>query len=441
MRRALRLLLVCVVAAAIAVPPSSLGAVTTLTTWNAYVTDVDDGDTFNADLDGDGYPDDPRIRITGIQAMELTDYSHTDPDGPCMGPEAARRLMSLVEDKDVALSAVDAGSTGSHDRPQRFVEVGDAGTTVDAGLTMLREGLALWSSNGTEWVRNQEYYLAAKAARAAGVGIWNPTYTGGRCAYGPAQDAKLDMWIQWDADGPDGTNVNGEWIRIRNAGGTAVDLSGWKFRDPSLTTAGVKAEYTFPAGAAIPARRSIQLKVGTGQDTDDRLYFWGQEKPKFENVDYARSIGDGGYLFDPDGSLRASFMYPCMPRGECSDPLRGALKVKANYNPDGPDLPGEYIDVKNVSARTVRLEKYQLEVWPFGYAFARTDALKPGQVLRLWVKRGKNGKDGAGRLVRYWGFTDGAILNNNGDWARVKTFEDVQAACHAWGGKRCGVTG
>lgn len=436
----LRVLIATAVVMLLVLPATGVAAA--LNEWNVFVFNVQDGDTFALDEDGDNNDDTPTIRMTGIQAMELDQYRDSMLAGDCMAPEAARRLIDLIDSKTVRLSAMSADSTGTRGRLQRFVDIKkDDGTWLDVGQTMLREGMALWSSNGNEWVRNRKYYLAAKRARAQGTGIWDPTYRGGRCEPGPQQNIKLDMWIQWDADGADGTNVNGEWIRIRNRSGTALDIGGWTFRDPSLSTDGVKTEYQFPGTARIPAYRSIQLKVGDGQDVDDVRYFWGHEKTKFENVDYSRGIGDGGYLFDRDGSIRASFMYPCMPKTKCTDPLRGKVKiVKANYNPSGDELKGEYIDIKNVSSGKVRLEKYQLEMFPYGYAFARTDILKPGQVLRLWIKKGTNGRSG-GRLVRYWGFTNSSQLNNSGDWVRIKTFEDVQVACLQWGGKTCGVYG
>jgi endonuclease YncB( thermonuclease family) len=427
-------------------------AVLALTSWDAHVDDVSDGDTFDAHIDyeGDATKEaDADVRITGIQAMELTDYSNTDPKGPCMGPEASLRLQALIEDEDVTLSALNPDSAGSRNRPKRFVsfDVDGDGDQDDIGHILVREGLALWSSSPDEWTKNLDYYKASKAAQRDKVGLWNPNYGGGRCTPATAAQRLIDMWIQWDADGPDGTNVNGEWVRFRNRSGSNINIAGWTFRDPSLSTDGVTSIYKFPTGATIPARRSIQLKVGKGTNVADKTYFWNQSSPKFENVDYSRSIGDGGYLQAPDGSMRASFMYPCMPRANCTDPLRGKVKVaKAVFNPDDHDeLLGEYIDIKNVSARKVRLERYQLEVYPFNYAFGRGDVLNPNQVLRLWMKDGTDGKKD-GRLVRYWGhgskatLASGPILNNNGDWARLKSFEDVQIHCLTWGGKRCGST-
>ena len=42
----------------------------------------------------------------------------------------------------------------------------------------------------------------------------------------------------------------------------------------------------------------------------DDVFFWGQRLPVFENVTGdGRGVGDGGYLFDPDGDVRAFEMY------------------------------------------------------------------------------------------------------------------------------------
>jgi hypothetical protein len=50
--------------------------------------------------------------------------------------------------------------------------------------------------------------------------------------------------------------------------------------------------------------------VGRGINTATTLY-WGLKRPAFENVRSDRGIGDGAYLFDPQGDLRAWMIYPC----------------------------------------------------------------------------------------------------------------------------------
>jgi hypothetical protein len=49
--------------------------------------------------------------------------------------------------------------------------------------------------------------------------------------------------------------------------------------------------------------------MGYGTDTADQLH-WGLDSPPFDNPSQdARATGDGGYLFDPRGNLRAWEIY------------------------------------------------------------------------------------------------------------------------------------
>ena len=68
--------------------------------------------------------------------------------------------------------------------------------------------------------------------------------------------------------------------------------------------------YTFGHGAVIPAGGSIQVRVGPGRN-GRRTFHWGLGDPIFENAKRRRGIGDGAYLFDRHGDLRAWRMYPC----------------------------------------------------------------------------------------------------------------------------------
>jgi hypothetical protein len=146
----------------------------------------------------------------------------------------------------------------------------------------------------------------------------------------------------------------------------------------------------------------------------------------FENVTRdARAIGDGAYLFDPDGDLRSWMLYPC--RIDCSDPLEGAVDVTAR--PRGT----ESVDVTNRSQAAFDLQGYVLSSPPWSYAFPAGSVVQPGQTLRILT-----GGDPAADepLRKHWGMLD-PILDNGGDVVRVKTYTDLQLACHAWGGKSC----
>ena len=111
------------------------------------------------------------------------------------------------------------------------------------------------------------------------------------------------MTVNPDADGNDGQNINGEWVRIRNTGTRAVSLHRWWFRDSDLR------RYTFPASAVVPAGGSVTLHMGHGSDTRDTFY-WGPRQPPLDNPSGDdRAMGDGGYLFDPRGNLRHWVIY------------------------------------------------------------------------------------------------------------------------------------
>ena len=426
----LRLVLPVAVLAALLAPPRDAGA---LMQWpDANVVAVNDGDTFDVDTDDDGEKD-ARVRMLGLQAMELNDYIAKT--GDCHGPEAFQRLEQLIEGKQVRLSALDPGSTGLKGRIQRFVEVNRAGVWVDVAKVMLREGHALWFPDKEEYVNNVAYQRAARYARNQGVGLWDRD----ACGVGPQQDAWLRMWVQWDADGVDANNVNGEWVKIKNLGSEAVSLGGWMLRDSALranhSPTSPLRHYIFPAGVSIPPGGALKVHVGYGVDTPTTL-FWGQSEPIFENADpNGRFDGDGAYLFDPDGDLRADFMYPCLA-GRCPDPNKPHVRVgKIVYDPKGVDVAAnESITLripKTSPATAVSLDGYLLENWPYSYEFPTGTVLRRGHPLKVVMGVGIDTA-----TTKYWGFVR-PVLNNTGDTAKVRTFDNIVLHCRNWGNQVC----
>jgi micrococcal nuclease len=256
------------------------------------VTFIADGDTIDVRVGGRVRP----IRITGINAMELTRYSKypSRRRGDCHGVEATARLERLLRRGHlrVRLAAESSASRSGH-RLRRQVSVRIAGRWVDVGRTLVAEGHALWLPNDVESAWSDEYRRLSERARDAGLRLWDPQ----GCGVGPSPAAGLTMQLNYDADGNDGANVNGEWARISNPSGAPVSLQGWRFRDSALR------HYTFPGSATIPAGSSVLLRMGRGADGGGEFH-WGLGTPPFENR------GDGAYLFDPRGNVRASVIYP-----------------------------------------------------------------------------------------------------------------------------------
>jgi endonuclease YncB( thermonuclease family) len=260
--------------------------------WSGKVTFIADGDTIDVRVGGRVHP----VRITGINAMELSRYSKypSRRRGDCHGVAATNRLEQLLRRGHlrVRLAAEDPASRSGH-RLRRQVSVRIGGAWVDVARTLLAEGHALWLPNAVESAWKDDYRALAEQARAAGRRLWDPR----GCGAGPSADAGLTLRLNWDADGNDGANVNGEWARIGNPSDAPVSLHRWRFRDSALR------HYTFPAGATIPPGGSVLLRMGRGPSGGDEFH-WGLATPPFENN------GDGGYLFDPRGNLRASVVYP-----------------------------------------------------------------------------------------------------------------------------------
>ena len=273
--------------------------------WTGTVSWVPDGDTPLVDVAGDGTATPRSIRLIGVQAMEQTVYDRVPSRrrGECHALAATARVEQLVKAGGgvVRLTAMHAGSV-SRGRPLRSVAVRINGVWRDVGLDLIRNGYALWLPVPEEWAWNPAYRLAAQQAAREGLRMYDTD----TCGVGTYQGAKLSMEVNYDADGADDQNVNGEWMRVSNASSAAVPVGGWWVRDSGLR------RYTFPAGTVVPAHGSLYVHVGRGTATATHKY-WGQPGPVFANpTTDARAIGDGGFLFDPRGDLRAWMHYPCV---------------------------------------------------------------------------------------------------------------------------------
>lgn len=392
--------------------------------WTGKVTFVADGDTLDVRVGGRVQ----RVRIAGLQAMELRAYS-SDPArrrGDCNGLAAVAALDRMVR-RSGARARLTAQRPGtlSRGRPVRSVALRIGGRWRDVGSAQLAAGEALWWPVHAEPVWNARYRVLAQRAATAGRGIYDPD----RCGAGPSPRARLSLWVNWDADGNDHENPGGEWVRIRDGGAPdgsgGVPIGGWTLRDSALRG------YRFPPGARVPAGGGVTLSVGSGSSGGGRLH-WGQARPVFENAtgDDEDAMGDGAYLFDPRGNLRAFSIFPC--RVACADPLAGRIELRAE-----PDARQETVTVENVSAGRVELEGYRLEASARGYPFPAATALEPGEALQILIDAGSGASAGDTRLRRHWHVDRTPILPNAGGAARLTTFDGVTVACTAWGSGRC----
>jgi hypothetical protein len=280
----------------------------------------------------------------------------------------------------------------------------------DVGAILVAEGQALWMPQATESAWNMRYSELENQAGLRGVGLWNSTY----CGDGPSQTARLRMWVNADPDGDDYDFIDGgEWVKIENLDPVnAVPLGHWWVRDSGLR------RYTFPASAVLAPGGTITMWVGHGANTPTDFH-WRLDTPVFDN------IGDGAYLFDPQGDLRLASVYPC--RMFCTDPLQGQVEVTAH--PTDP----EYVLVRNVAAGPIDLYRHHLVTPRHSYAFGPGSVLAPGEAMRIDAE-GDPADDT--RLEKGWD-QEARILPNGGGTASVQTFTGIVAGCDAWGGASC----
>ena len=387
--------------------------------WNAKVTSISDGDTVRVDIDGDGSRATYLVRITGVQAMEQTTYTSRAASrrGYCHAVEATARLEQLLRASKykVRLLAQDPSSR-SQGRLRRAVAVRVNGRWKDVGRILVNEGHSLWLPNHQEYAWNRDYSILQDRAQRAQVNLWDADY----CGIGPAEGAQIRLLINWDADGDDGLDPNGEWVRITNLDPVnPLPLGGWWLRDTALR------RYVFPSWAEVPPASHITLYAGRGS-VNDTDFYWGLRSAAFENVTTDETqMGDGAYLFDPQGDLRASETYPC--RENCSDPNAGSLAISAK--PKGR----ESVQITNTGPAPIDLEPYRLVSKPYSYMFAPNSIVQPGETMRVRLYE----SDEEDRpLTRSWP-TNGPILNNGGDVVQLRRSDDVLVACTAWGSRSC----
>ncbi len=227
---------------------------------DARVSFIADGDTIRVRLGGRIRT----VRFTGINAMELTRYSKypSRRRGACHGLEATAFVERAIRRSGgrVRLAAQRLSSRANR-RLRRSVWVRKGGRWRDLSKLELQAGLALWLPNHVENAHNREYLRLAERAAAARKGLYDPS----ACGAGPDEDLPVSVTVNWDADGNDSQNLDGEWVDIHNGGGRDLALGGWWVRDSFLRIGkGGVPGYRLPASAVVPAGRTLRVRVGCG---------------------------------------------------------------------------------------------------------------------------------------------------------------------------------
>jgi micrococcal nuclease len=256
------------------------------------VTDVVDGDTIDIRYE-DGTTD--TVRLLGVDTPEVhTSVSPDEFEGipdteagrQCLrdwGETASDYATRELAGKTIQLQFDDAADRrGTFDRLLAYVLVD--GENVNYNLVATGHARVFDST----FSQSTRFYEAESDAQDAQTGLWNcrghetPTPTD------PSGESELVVaTINADAPGNDHENLNGEYIVFRNAGETALDLTGWAVADEADHT------YQFPTGFTLAPGAEVTLYTGSGSNTDSELY-WGSGRAIWNNGGDTIIVTDDG---------------------------------------------------------------------------------------------------------------------------------------------------
>lgn len=386
---------------------------------------VADGDTFR--FIEDGTSEYVSVRLLGVNTPEIRGFNnvHRDKD-MCGGAEATEVLRSVLQPgSKVQLRSLSKESE-NRGRIQRFAFAWNPLTEqydIDVQAIIAQSGLAMWFTIKTEASLSYQYRVMIAQTQIEKKGIWNPEY----CGPLEQPDANVSVIVNWDAAGNDNTDINGEFIIVRNTGDRDVDLTGWLLRDSSLT-----AWFYFPGGSVLAPNdfRVVHAGVGVNGTPNPRDLYMNSETALFPNIAPGLFLGDGAYLLDRNTAMRSYYEYPCVL--DCSDPLQGVLRIiKVNAVSTAKTMAKranqEYIKIKNEGLVPVLLDGYYLRRGVSTYPFLVNSVIKPGKILTVRI-----GKGTPTLYTQYWG-RDSTLLRDSGDRVALMSNRNVTISAKAWG--------
>jgi micrococcal nuclease len=241
------------------------------------IVSITDGDTLDVRLT-DGSVD--AVRLIGINSPE---------GGECLSDVATDVLGLLVPLGGIAHVTLDASDRDQFGRLLRYLWVGSASVNEE----LVRRGVAISRRYPPDTALAERFEAAQTAARISEAGIWAPD------ACGSVAEATIRVvGLNYDPPGNDNDVLNEEWIRLRNHGDTAVDLTGWTIRDESASH-----RYEFPSGFTLAADETVTIRTGCGTDFSTELYWCNQGSAIWNND------GDTAFIVDPNGNIHTDYSY------------------------------------------------------------------------------------------------------------------------------------
>ena len=279
------------------------------------------------------------VRNIGLQTPERKKGSNL---AQCGAEDAYENFKALMPEEItiVQLRSISNSTNGwgGGSRPLRSVYKLNNTTgefDIDVQAEQIKAGWSLWWPLAEEWAHNKEYLDLMNDAKTRGVGIWNPNLCGNATGGVPS------MWFSHNAPkiDTDDEPAFGEYVILKNQTSAPINLKGWALRDNSLnffwnSSNGKWMQSLNKFGTLTLApgdHRIIYLdnpKKYPLSTTEYEYFNWSRNTPGHQltnasvrtssNPNYAN--GDGLYLLDPKGNIRASMTNPCKSSAMCETP-------------------------------------------------------------------------------------------------------------------------
>ncbi len=252
--------------------------------------------------------DDPNPRLEayiaaarrGAKVRILLDSAYDDPGDVRGNTATCAYVNGIASSEGLDLACLLGNPTGNGIHNKMVLVLANGQGYVHTG-----------SINGSEnsSKNNREMAVQVKSTKAytylAGVFWWDWMDSGGEGPYQvflpvvmrnhtPAP-SPANVQIAYIEYNPPGDDVEGEYVRIENLGGSATEMTNWTLRDDASHT------FTFPT-FTLNAGATVRVWTKSGTNTSTDLY-WGSGSAIWNNT------GDTAYLRDDHGNLIDTYSY------------------------------------------------------------------------------------------------------------------------------------
>ncbi len=240
--------------------------------YYGYPESQDEENTVEEVIDGDTFllSSNQKVRLIGINTPEKKQFYYK---------EARQALKALIGGEKIKLEK-DVSERDKYGRLLRYVYLDD----LFVNLEMVKRGFANAFTYPPDVKYADEFLNAERFAREQGLGLWKKS-----------EIDKIEISINYDAEGNDNNNLNGEYVLLKNYSNSKYNMDGWTVKD-SATNIYRFGKYILYPGVCI------YLYTGSGTDEGNKFY-WQSDTPVWNNSH------DTLYLRDKAGQLIGIYNY------------------------------------------------------------------------------------------------------------------------------------